>query len=90
MPDFEFSCPSCGQVLEAPEDMGGEVVECPGCQQQISVPDPRKKATEDSAADPDVGNQCPNCGADLEKDAVLCVSCGYHLKLGKVIDTELE
>ena len=83
MSDIEFSCPSCGQTLEAPEDMAGEVVECPGCQQQIAVP-------ASSEAGSDAGAQCPNCGADVEKDAVLCVSCGYHIKLGKMIDTEFE
>jgi DNA-directed RNA polymerase subunit RPC12/RpoP len=90
MPDLEFSCPSCGQVLEAPDDMRGEVVECPGCQQQITVPDAPSDTPKKPAAILAVGNKCPNCGEELDKDAILCVSCGYHLGLGKVIDTELE
>lgn len=31
---------------------------------------------------------CPNCHAILESDAVLCIDCGFHLKLNKKLNTE--
>jgi len=38
MPDIEFSCPSCGQHLEAPDDMQGEQTSCPSCEKTLTVP----------------------------------------------------
>lgn len=31
---------------------------------------------------------CPSCGTVLKDGAVLCVACGYHLKLGRKLETE--
>lgn len=33
-------------------------------------------------------DRCPSCGASIDQDAVLCVACGYHLKLGQRLQTE--
>lgn len=33
-------------------------------------------------------NRCPDCKEDLEPEAVLCVSCGYHLETGKKLETQ--
>jgi len=30
----------------------------------------------------DHAGQCPKCGEFLEPDAVLCINCGHHLKMG--------
>lgn len=30
---------------------------------------------------------CPSCGAAMADGAVLCVQCGYHLKLGRKLET---
>lgn len=38
MSDIKFTCPHCNQNIEAPEDMGGEAVECPSCKGAIQVP----------------------------------------------------
>ena len=38
MPDIKFSCPHCDQHLEAPDDMGGEQIECPSCRMMIGIP----------------------------------------------------
>lgn len=35
---FKFSCPHCGQHLEAEADMAGMSVDCPGCGQPLEVP----------------------------------------------------
>ena len=35
---FKFSCPRCGQHLEAELDMVGITIDCPGCGQSLKVP----------------------------------------------------
>jgi len=38
MPDINFDCPSCGQNLDAPEDMAGQEITCPACGKAIEIP----------------------------------------------------
>lgn len=38
MADINFDCPGCGQNLDAPVEMAGEVITCPACQGEIVVP----------------------------------------------------
>ncbi len=35
-------------------------------------------------------NRCPNCGAELPPEAVLCVACGYDLREGRRLETVRE
>ena len=86
MPDLSFECPHCQQSLEAPEDMAGQVIECPGCNEPICLP----SVPGEAATVPPPAEACPGCGADLPDDAVLCIQCGYHRRLGRKIDTNLR
>jgi len=103
MADIEFECPECGQVLEAPEEMAGESLACPSCEAPITIPSPPASEPEEAPTFPNLpdfqGNEpytetaenvCPDCGATLQDGAVLCVQCGFHLKLGKKISTEFD
>jgi|GEM_PF-6750609 len=45
MSDIKFDCSWCGQSLEAPEDMGGEVLDCPSCKRRIKIPSATSKQT---------------------------------------------
>lgn len=103
MADITFACPKCDQELEAPEDVAGATVECPGCGADIRVPGkPRVKSDDPDDDDPededeeiesaDAGDEdaCPECGAEMEPDAVLCLSCGYHTRLGRRVQTDLN
>jgi len=38
MSHFKFKCPRCNQIVEAPEETLGQVVNCPSCQGQITLP----------------------------------------------------
>lgn len=87
MADIEFSCPSCNLVLAAPEDMAGETVECPECNNQMAVPG--GVAAEPPAADAGAV-VCPECGQAMPDGSVLCMGCGFHIKLGKKITTEFQ
>lgn len=86
MADIEFSCPNCNLVLAAPEEMAGELVECPECENQMTVPGAAAEAV-DAASD---GPVCPECGQTMPTDSVLCMGCGFHTGLGKKITTEFQ
>jgi hypothetical protein len=40
-------------------------------------------------AQPNSIRTCPECGASLATNAILCVACGYHLKLGHRLQTQI-
>jgi hypothetical protein len=40
MSDITIICPGCNQELDVPQDLLGQVVECPACQQSIQLPAP--------------------------------------------------
>jgi DNA-directed RNA polymerase subunit M/transcription elongation factor TFIIS len=103
MADIEFDCPECGQVLEAPVEMAGESLACPSCDAPITIPELSDPEPDELAIFPNLPdveinepytetaeNVCPECGATLQPDVVLCIQCGFHLKLGKKISTEFD
>ena len=40
MAEINFDCPHCGQNLDAPDDMGGTIIDCPACNKPIKIPVP--------------------------------------------------
>lgn len=88
MADISFNCPMCNQQLEAPAEYANQVIECPACQKEITVPgsQPVKPPVQQKAS----GTKCPGCGATLEDGVVLCMKCGFHTKLGKKIATDFQ
>lgn len=86
MPDIRLNCPHCQQSLEAPEDMAGQTVECPSCGKPFDIPAPEQPQ---AAVRPEVP-VCPECSSEMAPDAVLCMKCGYHLKLHKKISTDFQ
>jgi DNA-directed RNA polymerase subunit RPC12/RpoP len=34
----EFNCAACGQSLEAPSDLAGQMIQCPSCEKTIRIP----------------------------------------------------
>ena len=93
MSDISFNCPKCQQSLEAPQEYANQDIECPACQQQITVPGPgpvQAPVSKPVPQQPAAGKKCPECGAALEEGVVLCMQCGFHLKLGKKIATDFK
>lgn len=37
MPDCTFKCSYCGQIIEAPADMIGQLIDCPSCKKPVEV-----------------------------------------------------
>lgn len=46
---FSFVCPHCQQPLEAPEEILGQTISCPACNQQIQLPAPERPAAGSAA-----------------------------------------
>ena len=84
MSDISFNCLVCNQPLEAPAEYAGQVIECPACQKETTVP--VSGPVQEEAG----GVKCPECKAVLEEGVVLCVQCGFHTKLGKKIVTDFK
>lgn len=59
---LNFDCPSCGQNLEAPENMAGSMIQCPACSHTLVVPRPPPGAVaateaEEAPPEPDIQEQ---------------------------------
>src|SRR5436190_19081665 len=67
-------CPRC-QIRVLPSPEGI----CPGCRKAIPIPLPAPPTKE-----------CPECRAALAQNAVLCVTCGFHLQRGGYLGTAVE
>ena len=52
MPDVKFKCPKCSQSLEAPDDMAGQVAECPSCRTSVRIPQSKLSRPPTPNADP--------------------------------------
>jgi DNA-directed RNA polymerase subunit RPC12/RpoP len=89
MSDIKFNCQSCNTELEAPAEMAGEVVECPSCSQNITIPN-QSGAVDSVPPTGNSSNACSNCQVEMDPDTILCVNCGFHKGLGKVIKTDLS
>ncbi len=89
----------CGKKLAAKDEFAGKTVKCPQCGQPLKIPTAKAKsaASDVSAAhklldelglSAHEGERCPECGEALPSGAVLCVHCGYNLKLKRFIKPE--
>ena len=83
--DVRFSCHKCGQHIDAPEEMVGQRVNCPGCQQPLTVPDNSTIPTESKPEAKDISFDCCKCGQNIVIDEagagqlVDCPKCGTKL-----------
>src|SRR5438046_926572 len=92
-----FSCPACGRKLPWTSASAGRKGKCK-CGQVVTVPaEPVAGITAEAMAE-DVGEGvvpepaaagCPACGQAMEPEAVLCLNCGYNMRTGGQIATEV-
>lgn len=94
MSDFKFSCPHCGQHIEAGADYAGLEINCPACGGALvvsgavhappPVPALLARSARSGVAEPaPAGSSCPSCSAPLARGAVVCTQCGYNLTTKK-------
>jgi len=94
MSDIEFSCPACDETLEAPDEMAGETVECPNCEQPMVIPQPvREDASlndisfgEESAPPLSAADIIAKAGLEAPADDTTeCSECGSEMEPGAVL-----
>jgi phage FluMu protein Com len=49
---IKFECPKCNKQVEAENEHSGMMLECPQCKEEIKVPKPTLKATNDNSPPP--------------------------------------
>ena len=76
-------CSSCNQSFDYDSSLGLAQVECPHCgrtQALAPVEAPQKLTVQHNAPNLSGAQACPACKAQIARDAVLCIHCGYNLK----------
>lgn len=68
--ELKFSCPRCGQHLEAESDMVGMTIDCPGCGQPLEVPSSDNEDQADVVSDAEAAAK-PTANDRMPKIAVL-------------------
>jgi len=66
--DVRFSCQKCRQHIDAPEEMAGQRVNCPSCQQPLTVPK-RSTTPMESKQPSKIAMTCKWCHKDITVDA---------------------
>ena len=79
MPDINFTCPNCGQSLEAPDDILGQQIACPSCNETINVPKSQSQPSIPPPPPQKLTRACPFCSEDILMTARKCKHCGEIL-----------
>ena len=82
----------CGASFQAPDKLAGKVTTCPRCQGKLPIPAGQGNPANSQVSDllDEIGvditagaaGKCPKCYADLQPNAVICISCGTNLESG--------
>src|SRR5947199_8749342 len=94
-----FSCDSCGKQYAWKPELAGKKAKCK-CGAVLSIPAQPQMAraaarapvavaaaapVEESAA-----YRCPACKSDLNPGTAVCVNCGYDLRTGQYVSTQVD
>ena len=100
---IKVSC-SCGAAFAAKDELAGKTVKCPKCQQPLAIPGGGAAAPQLAPPDPGVpsifdeagikakqhtGQVCPSCFHPMNQGTIICVHCGYNLKLGRKMEMQV-
>ncbi len=83
-PAIQWNCQTCGHEMAAPEELEGQKVQCTECLNHVTVPVIMRALKHRDSP------KCPDCGADISSDAVICVNCGLNLKTGEKIKSAFD
>jgi hypothetical protein len=71
-----LKCPDCDRPIEVQDQFSVGNVVCPACRCSVPVQALGSYAIHE-------GKPCPNCQAECEPSAVLCIQCGYDFRTGR-------
>ncbi len=82
-----IKCSFCNQDFDFDNSSENLLLNCPHCGKQNSVAvhsvsTQRLRIIRD-APSLIIGKYCPECAKPIDRDATICVHCGYHLAIGK-------
>ena len=82
--DLKSLCQHCGQNLEYPDNMQGDQVGCPHCNQLtvLGAAPVIQPPVLSNAQNPNLSN-CPDCGRTVSLRATSCPHCGGPITLAK-------
>ncbi len=92
MNDIPVTCDVCGQQFDVPADLAGRTVKCVRCETAVSVPfldadvsepTPKLRIKRDTPVGGGPTKTCPQCSAQADADAAICVACGFDFRTGK-------
>ncbi len=91
----QFSCPGCARKYPWKSESAGKKAKCK-CGQLLTVPaeaevDDEPIPLDDAALPPAPAEQanCPACSEPMEPGAVLCLNCGYNVRTGGQVTTQI-
>ena len=84
----KVNCTFCKQPFDFDGSSGLPQIDCPHCGKQnhveLPAPSPKPELTvQRDAPNLSGGRPCPSCKAQIARDAMLCVHCGYNFATGK-------
>lgn len=62
-----YTCPHCGSVLEVPDSLLGETIECPHCDGQVNIETPNAKAADAGDTTPSKIIRVPTTASNEDK-----------------------
>jgi hypothetical protein len=86
----QIKCSFCDQPFDYDSSGGGLLADCPHCGKQNTVAARASAPNKDMTIQHDApslagGRPCPSCKTQIERNAVLCIHCGYNLATGKKV-----
>jgi len=94
-PKGRYYCKPCYEQLSEQKRQSAPTPPAPGdmpLQADAIDADDERSALFSEIADtaPSTGKTCPQCGAELDQQAVLCVRCGYNFQSGEALQMQVQ
>ncbi|HEV8290348.1 MAG TPA: hypothetical protein VGP94_00425 [Tepidisphaeraceae bacterium] len=94
-----FSCDSCGKQYPWKSELAGKKAKCK-CGAVLNIPTQPQAAravartpvavAAAAPLDESQGYRCPACKNDLTPGTAICVNCGYDLRTGQYVSTQVD